>query len=158
MCRAGISGYLYGFEVIGGMGTSSIPANNHSTHLFGKNKNVVLHLTREFSPKKYKIFFDNLFTSLELLIQLKSMDMYVIGTLRQDLISCPLTTQSAMRKEGRGTMSQFVERKTGLLSVFRTITEELCPYLTFLIKIQFLKQIALIVETARCFKYPVQLA
>ena len=137
MRRAGISGYLYGFEVVGGMGTSSIPANNHSTHSFGKNKNVVLHLTREFSPKKYKIFFDNLFTSLELLIQLKSMDMCVIGTLRQALTSCPLTTQSGMRKEGCGTMSQFVERKAGLLSVLRTITEELCPYPTFLIKIQF---------------------
>ena len=142
MSRAGISGYVYDFEVVGGMGTQS-------THTFGENKNMVLHLTRELSLKEYKILFDNLFASLELLIQLKSMDIYAIGTLRQDLTrGCPLTTESAMRKEGYGTTS-LVEKKAGLLSVLGTITEELYPYPTFLVKIQFLKQIALILETAR---------
>ena len=140
---------MYDFEV-GGMGTSSTPANIQSNHAFGKNKNVVFHLTSELSPKKYRIFFDNLFASLELLIQLKSFVIYVIGTLRQDLNrDCPLTTESAMRKEGCGTMIQFVEKKAELLSVLGTITKELYPYPTFLVKIQFLKQIALIEERVR---------
>ena len=145
-----LCGYVYGFKVVGGMGTNSTPANIQSTHIFGENKNMVLHLTIELSLKEYKIRFDNPFASLELLIQLKSMDIYVISTLRQDLTrGCPLTTESAMCKEGCGTMSQFVEKKVGLLSVLGTITEELYPYPTFLVKIQFLKQIALILETAR---------
>ena len=73
---------------------------------------MVLRLTSELNPKKYKIFFDKLFDSLELLIQLKSMDIYVIGTLSKDVTRvCPLTTRSAMRKDGCGIMSQFMERK-----------------------------------------------
>ena len=84
------------------------------------------------------------------MIQLKSMDIFVIGTLSKDLTrGCPRTTGSAMRKEGCGTMSQFVEKKAGLLSVLGPITEKLYPYSIYLAKIQFLKQIALIVETAR---------
>ena len=143
MCRAVVSGYVYGFDVVGGMATSRTSANIRSTHSFGENKNVVLHLTSELNLKKYKTFFDKLFASLELLIQLKSMDIYVIGTLSEDLTrGCPLTTGSAMRKEGCDT-------KAGLLSVLGPITEELYPYLIFMVKIQFLKQIALILETAR---------
>ena len=65
---------MYGFEVVGGMGTSTTPANIQSTHSFGENKTVVLYLTSELNPKKYKIFFDKLFASLGLLIQLKSME------------------------------------------------------------------------------------
>ena len=103
---------MYGFEVVGGMGTSSTPAYIQSTHSFDENKTVVLRLTSELNPKKYKIFFGKLFDSLELLIQRKSMDIYVIGTLSEDVTRvCPLTTGSAMRKDGCGTMSQFVERK-----------------------------------------------
>ena len=141
---------MYGFEVVGGMGTSSTPAYIQCTHSFDENKTVVLRLTSELNPKKYKIFFDKLFDSLELLIQLKSMDIYIVGTFSEDVTRvCPLTTGFAMRKDGYGTMSQFVEKKFGLLSVLGPITEELYPYLTFLVKIQFLEQIALIVDTAR---------
>ena len=150
MCRAVISGYVYGFEVVGGMGTSSTPVYIQSTHSSDENKTVVLHLTSEPNPKKYKIFFGKLFDSLELLILLKSMDIYVIGTLSEDVTrACPLTTGSAMRKDGCGTMSQFVEKKVGLLSALGPTTEESYPYSIFLVKIQFLKQIALIVDTAR---------
>ena len=105
MCRAVISGYVYGFEVVGGMGTSSTPAYIQSFHSFGENKNVVLRLTSELNPKKCKIFFNKLFVSLELLFQLKSMNIYVIRTLSKDLTrGCPLTTGSAMRKDACGTM------------------------------------------------------
>ena len=141
---------MYGFEVVGGMGTSSTPAYIQYTHSFDENRTVVLRLTSALNPKKYKKFFDKLFDSLELLIQLKSMDIYAVGTFSEDVTRvCPLTTGSAMRKDGCGTMSQFVEKKVGLLSVLGPITEELYPYLTFLVKIQFLEQIALIVDTAR---------
>ena len=141
---------MYGFEVVGGMGTNTTSANIQSTHSFGENKTVVLYLTSELNPKKYKIFVDKLFASLDLLIQLKSMDIYVIGTLSEDLTRvCPLTTGSAMRKDECGTMSRLVEKKATLLSVLGPITEELYPYSIFLVKIQFLKQIPLIVNLAR---------
>ena len=118
------------------------------THLM--RTKLVLRLTSELNPKKYEIFFDKLFDSLELLIQLTPMVIYVVGTLSKDVTRvCPLTTGSAMRKDGCGTMSQFVEKKVGLLSILGPITEELYSYLIFLVKIQFLEQIALIVDTAR---------
>ena len=98
------------------MGTSCTPVNIQSTHTFGKSENVVLRLTSEFGPKKHKIFFDNLFVSPELLIQLKSMDIFVIGPLHQNRTrDCPLPTESAMRKEGRGTVCEFLEKKAGLV-------------------------------------------
>ena len=132
-------------------GSSNTSAYIQSTHSFNESKTVVLRLTTELNPKKYKIFFGKLFGSLELLIQLKSMDICVIDTLSQDVTRvCPLTTGSAVGKDGWcGTMSQLVERKAGLLFVLGPITEELYPYSIFLVKIQFLKQIALIVDTAR---------
>ena len=143
MCRAVISGYVYGFEVVGGMGTSSKPAYIQCTHSFDEKKTLILRLTSELNPKKYKILFDKLFDSLEVLIQLKSMDIYVVGTLSEYVTRvCPLTT-------GSGTVSQFVEKKVGLLSVLGPITEELYPYSIFLVKIKFLKQIPLIVNLAR---------
>ena len=115
---------MYGFEVIGGMGTSSTPAYIQCIHSFDENKTVVLRLTSELNPKKYEIFFDKLFDSLTLLIQLKSMDIYVVGTLSEDLTrGCPFTTGSAMCKDGCGTVSQFVEKNVGLLSVLGPITE-----------------------------------
>lgn len=44
------------------------------------------------------------------------MDIYDIGTLRQNRTrGCPLLTESAMRKEGRGTMCEYVEKKAGLV-------------------------------------------
>ena len=48
---------MYDFEVVGGMGTSSTPANIQSTHSFSENKNVILRLTNELSPKKYKVLY-----------------------------------------------------------------------------------------------------
>ena len=115
-CMAEISGYVYEFEVVGGMGTTGTSANIQSTHTFGESENVVLHLTSELSLKKHEIFFANLFASPELLIQQKSMDIYAIGTLRQDRTrGCPLPTKSAIRKEGCGTMCEFVEKKAGLV-------------------------------------------
>ena len=55
-CRAGISGYVYDFEVVGGTGTSGTPANIQSTHTFGESENVVLRLTNQLSPKRHKYF------------------------------------------------------------------------------------------------------
>ena len=77
---------------------------------------MVLRLASELRPKKHKIFFDNLFASPELLVQLKPIDIYAIGTLRQDRTrGCPLPTESAKRKEGRGAMCEFVEKNAGLV-------------------------------------------
>ena len=107
---------MYDFEVVVGMVTSGTPVNIQSTHTFGKSEDVVARLISELGPKKHKILFDNLFTSPELLIQLKSMDIHATGTLRQDRIrGCPLPTESAMRKEGRDTVCEFVEKKAGLV-------------------------------------------
>ena len=115
-CMAEISGYVFDFEVVGGMGTTGTSANIQSIHRFGESENVVLRLTSELSPKKHEIFFANLVASPELLIQQKSMDIYVIGTLRQDRTrGYPLPTKSVIRKEGCGTMCEFVEKKAGLV-------------------------------------------
>ena len=43
-CRAGISGYVYEFEVLRGKGTKGTPENIQSQYVFRESENIVLHL------------------------------------------------------------------------------------------------------------------
>lgn len=52
----------------------------------------------------YKLFFDNLFTSFDLLCDLKAREIRASGTLRANRIgkNCPLTDPSKMKTSLRG--------------------------------------------------------
>ena len=69
LCRARVSGYVYDFEVVGGIDAKGPPKNLKSSFTLGESENVVLHLTNVLEQNKHKVFFDNLFASPELLIQ-----------------------------------------------------------------------------------------
>ena len=78
------------------------------TCMFGESENVALRLTNELEPNKHNVFFDNLFASPELLIHLKTCDIFAVGPLRQHRTrGCPLPRES---KSGRGTISEFTEK------------------------------------------------
>lgn len=49
---------------------------------FGPIGDTVLKLCHALKGYNHKLFMDNLFTSLPLLRELRTMDIYVIGTLR----------------------------------------------------------------------------
>ena len=83
---------------------------------FGESENVVLRLTAGLEKNKHKVFFDNLFSSPRVMIQPRQQGIFAVGTLKADRSrDCPLPTKSAMRKEGRGTMLEFVEKDHNLV-------------------------------------------
>ena len=82
---------VYDFEVLGGKDAKGPLANIQLLYQFGESKNVVLRLTKDLEKDKHKVFFDNLFMSPELIIQLKHQGIFAVGTLRSDRSrGCPV--------------------------------------------------------------------
>ena len=115
-CRAGISGYIYDFEVRGGLGVKGPPTNLPKPEEYGESEFLVMRLTKDLDPGKHQVFFDNLFSSPDLLVYLSSQQVYSIATLRSDRSrGCKLPSDKDLRKGGRGNMAQFVDSGNGLV-------------------------------------------
>ena len=100
------SGFCYNFEVYGGAGDNVVLAG---TPDLGASSNVVIRLTRivpEF--KNHIIYFDNFYTSLALLVYLRSRGIYSLGTIRANRIhNCKLPTDIELKKHVRGYSTEF---------------------------------------------------
>ena len=107
---AGISGYIYDFQLDGGLGVSGAPISwTDAPKACGESGNVVLRLVEHLPPDKHKVFFDNYFNSPELLKYLESKGIWALGTLRSDRSrGCPLMRDKEMKKEGRGFCEEHV--------------------------------------------------
>lgn len=92
--RAGVTGLVYDVEVYTGKGTVT---NERGLGVAGE---VVLRLVSEV-PKglNYKCFFDNWFTSPELIVELKKMVILTVATInRNRLCGCtPKVTRNSQR-------------------------------------------------------------
>ena len=82
--RAGISGYVYDFEVCGELGAKGSPPNfNNNNDEYGESEFVVLRLTNNLEPAKHHVFFDNLFASPNLLSYLKTKQICIKSNFNQ---------------------------------------------------------------------------
>jgi hypothetical protein len=95
------TGYPYHFSIYCGKTT------DHSNEQFkeqGLGFRVVTSLLSIVSnPKCHEVFFDNFFTSYELLAHLKSLEVKATGTVRENrLKQCPLQDTKLMKKTTRG--------------------------------------------------------
>ena len=55
-------------------------------------------------PSSHHIYFDNFFTSYDLVAKLKTLGYRATGTIRQNRMKgCPLKTDAAMKKTERGS-------------------------------------------------------
>jgi len=83
----------------------------------GLGYSVVMSYVDEL-PKEipYRIFFDNLFTSIELLDDLKQHGIAGTGTIRANRIdrSCPLTEPDVMKKMERGAFDYCTDKNSGI--------------------------------------------
>ena len=114
-CRAGVSGYVYDFEVLGSAEAKGPPPGVEVPKL-GESSNVILRLTQDLEKKKHRVFFDNFFSCPELLVFLKSQDIFAVATLKSNRSrGCPVPTDKVMRKKGRGDIAQFTDAKAGLV-------------------------------------------
>ena len=132
-CRNGISGYKYQFEVLGGKDSSVPPADCNPPQRLGESEFVVLHMCNGLVTGKHKVFFDNLFSSPELMKYLLSKGIYGVATLRANRSrSCPTPAEKDMKKQDRGAMTEVVDTEQKVVAVDGTTIEEFSPYLTLL--------------------------
>lgn len=96
--RAGSSGIVYDFALYVGEGTCP-------TYGLGISSDIVVYLASTI-PKfqNYKLFFDNWFTSVSLLVALKELGIFSTGTVRKNRMgNCELLADPELKKRGRGS-------------------------------------------------------
>lgn len=108
--RAGCSGLVYDFMVYKGKNTVQ---NDRGLGVGGE---VVLTLCEGLpNNRNHKCFFDNWFTSPELLIELQSRGIHGTGTIgKQRLRGCMLKADNLLKKEGRGSHDIKYDTDSGL--------------------------------------------
>jgi len=103
---SGISGFSYDLEVYTGEKHTIDPTEVD----IGTCDNIVVRLCRSVpSAVNHHIFFDNYFTSLNLLIQLEARQIQSVGTVRLNrLHALKGPSEKDMKRTGRGTYSECV--------------------------------------------------
>lgn len=99
-CLTSSDGYLFQFIPYGGK--SVINAKRE----FGLGGQVVIDLLKVIENRNsHKIYFDNFFTSFNLLVHLRNEGYFATGTVRENrILKCPLETNKSMGKKQRGAM------------------------------------------------------
>lgn len=100
--RCSPDGIAHDFEIYQGKRTGIDPSYAH----LGLGGSVVLRLCEELPKRRnFKCFFDNYFTSVNLLRELRMVGIQATGTIRANrLMGCNLKSEKELRKEGRGAM------------------------------------------------------
>lgn len=100
------NGYCYNFDVYCGRNKS-----NDDDHLPLGSK-VVLNLVKEIeSPANHVLYFDNFFTSHDLLKTLTEKDFKATGTIRENRTKkCPLIDSKVLKKKERGALDYRFEK------------------------------------------------
>ncbi|XP_067939620.1 piggyBac transposable element-derived protein 3-like [Watersipora subatra] len=98
--RSGVSGYVYDFQLYQGA------SGNRPEKVLGLSPDVVMWLPDRLAGKNHKVYFDNLFTALELLTELKKKKIYAVGTLCKNRLcgaDAVLICDKGMRTRGSAT-------------------------------------------------------
>ncbi len=84
-----------------------------------KSAQVVARLCQHLPHHSgHKLFFDNWFTTLDLLIYLKNKDILACGTVRNNRLQCCLLQSTkAMKKSGQGATDFKLDVNTGVIVV-----------------------------------------
>lgn len=111
-------GYLINFDIYQGKSPNS---NTHYEEKFGKCAAPMLQMCDAF-PSEIKhlpthLYFDNLFTGLNLLDELRKRGYHGTGTIRENRIpkDCPISSNKQMKKAPRGTYVYQLDKNTGIL-------------------------------------------
>ena len=114
MC--GKSGRAHDFELYQGKGTGISVNHKH----LGLGGSIVMRLSTILPHhKNFKLFFDNYFTSMGLIRELKGNGILALGVVKSNRMDgCVLKTEKELRKDGRGANDCRVSRE-GDISVVR---------------------------------------
>lgn len=111
--RAGVSGFVYDFLIYGGEDTFRLVDLSPLEMSFGLGAKVVLALCKTIPDPACKVvYFDNFFTSLELINYLREeLGIFSLGTIRTNRLrgaEKKLPTDKELKKKPRGSHSQVV--------------------------------------------------
>ena len=117
LVRAGASGFMYDFYIYEGKSKATEKGTEYEK--LSKSAQVVailaLHLPNH---ENHKLFFDNWFSTLELMLFLSEKGIHAVGTIRSIRTSgCPLSTNKDLEKQDREAMDYRVDNNTGLIVV-----------------------------------------
>lgn len=110
---SGISGFSYNFYVYAGSQSNTVPIGAPD---LGTSSNAVVKLA-EVIPKhvNHKIFFDNWFTSVPLMVYLTKNGILPLGTVRLNRIpGCQMLSEKEFQKRGRGAFQEKTAVKDGV--------------------------------------------
>lgn len=109
---ASSSGYCYSFDIYCGKSANS------STEPLGTRVVKMLLDKLNTNPVDHKVFFDNFFTSCDLLNDLRKAGYRATGTIRENRTKkCPLTTAKEMMKKTRAEFDYRFDKSNELLLV-----------------------------------------
>ena len=117
LVRAGSSGFMYDFYIYEGK-LKDLDRGTPYEHL-SKSAQVVARLVIHL-PKfqNHKLFFDNWFSTLELVYYLCRLGICAVGTIRSNRTSgCPLMANKDLESQSRGAMDHRVDNNSGLIVV-----------------------------------------
>lgn len=119
--RAGVSGLVYDFIPYGGEDTFRFCSFSEYENSLGLGAKVVLALCKTIQKKPANVYFDNFFTSLELIHYLREeYGLFSLGTVRSNrLKGCDkfMPSDKELAKKGRGSSKQIVcnEKKVAVV-------------------------------------------
>jgi len=119
--RSGINGMVYDFFPYSGETTfDKFTFSDYENKYFGLGPKVILALANTIPNKSLSvIFFDNFFTTPELIYHLrKNYGILSLGTVQENrLRNCPLLKEKELKKKGRGSYSYKCDKKKKVLAV-----------------------------------------
>ena len=115
MVQAGTSGFMYDYYLY--CSKEDRPPVDY--HQLSASAQSVVQLCYNLPRHAGKyVFFDNWFTTLDLLFHLKSISLQAIGTIRANILqSCPLIPAKDLKKQERGAVDSRVDNNSGLVIV-----------------------------------------
>lgn len=111
----GVSGFSYNFEVYSGLENNSDQRLPSEPNL-GACANVVMRLSRCIPENNnYKLYFDNYYTTLAVMVELAKKNIYCLGTLRKNRTpGLLLPNKNEMKKKQRGFSSECLTQVDGI--------------------------------------------
>lgn len=103
---SGVSGYIYNFEVYTGQENANENRPDSQPNL-GASANVVMRLLHNLPQHlNHRVYFDNYYTTVPLMVELGQRGIEALGTVRRNrLPNCILPD---ITKESRGIMHEYI--------------------------------------------------
>ena len=113
---AGVSGYVYNFEIVGEHDRKGAPVGEKALKGIGESGYVDARLTQSLDRGKHKVYFDNYFALPDLLVYLKEKGIFALSTLRPNRSrGFPMMSEKDMKREDRGATDEIMDSVNGVV-------------------------------------------